>query len=148
MSAQLKDLTRLSQPSPARSGMVKISYGVHNLEAAIAGKSVSEVRQSLKEPLNIDPRALALVNGRDVAASYILNQGDQLEFVRLAGEKGGDRPGASLTLTGSRVLSLPSQRRRPITGYARFSPRFLTCLPKKGKISKCKESFCLSTFTQ
>jgi len=91
MSAQLKDLTRLNQPSPARSGMVKISYGVHNLEAAIAGKSVSEVRQSLKEPLNIDPRALALVNGRDVAASYTLNQGDQLEFVRLAGEKGGDR---------------------------------------------------------
>ena len=89
MSAQLKDLTRLNQPSPARSGMVKISYGVHNLEVAIAGKSVSEVRQSLKEPLNIDPRALALVNGRDVAASYILNQGDQLEFVRLAGEKGG-----------------------------------------------------------
>ena len=68
--------------------MVKVSYGVHNLEAAIAGKSVSEVRQSLKEPLNIAPRALALVNGRDVAASYILKQGDQLEFVRLAGEKG------------------------------------------------------------
>ena len=93
MSAQLKDLTRMNQPSPARSGMVKVSYGVHNLEAAIAGKSVSEVRQSLKEPLNIDPRALALVNSRDVAASYILKQGDQLEFVRLAGEKGGDRVG-------------------------------------------------------
>ena len=88
MSAQLKDLTRMNQPSPARAGMVKVSYGVHNLEAAIAGKSVSEVRQSLKEPLNIDPRALALVNSRDVAASYILKQGDQLEFVRLAGEKG------------------------------------------------------------
>jgi len=95
MSAQLKDLTRLHQPSQARAGMVKINYGVHNLEAAIAGKSVSEVRQSLKEPLNIDPRALALVNGRDVAASYILKQGDQLEFVRLAGEKGG-RPGSGL----------------------------------------------------
>jgi len=112
MSAQLKDLTRMNQPSPARSGMVKVSYGVHNLEAAIAGKSVSEVRQSLKEPLNIDPRALALVNSRDVAASYILQQGDQLEFVRLAGEKGGDRLAP------------------------RFSPRFLTSLPKKGKINK------------
>ena len=44
----------------------------------------------MKEPLNIDPRALALVNSRDVAASYILKQGDQLEFVRLAGEKGGN----------------------------------------------------------
>ena len=84
--------------------MVKISYGVHNLEAAIAGKSVSEVRQSLKEPLNIDPRALALVNGRDVAASYILKQGDQLEFVRLAGEKGGDRVcGAAYTVSEAKA---------------------------------------------
>jgi len=70
------------------SGDLRIGLREGHLEAAIAGKSVSEVRQSLKEPLNIDPRALALVNGRDVAASYVLKQGDQLEFVRLAGEKG------------------------------------------------------------
>jgi sulfur carrier protein ThiS len=88
MTAQLKDLTRLKQPVKSRSGQVKISYGVHSLEAAIAGKSVAEVRQALKEPLNIDPRALALVNGKDVPAAYVLKEGDQLEFVRLAGEKG------------------------------------------------------------
>jgi hypothetical protein len=88
MSGPLKDLTKLKQPHRASAGLVKISYGVHILEAAIAGKSVSEVRQALKEPLNIDPRALALVNGRDVPAAYILQQNDQLEFVRLAGEKG------------------------------------------------------------
>ena len=76
---------------------MKISYGVHSLEAGIAGQSVGEVRQALKEPLNIDPRALALVNGRDAAASYVLKEGDQLEFVRLAGEKGADcgNPGAA-----------------------------------------------------
>ena len=89
MSAVLKDLTRMNQPSPARSAMVKVSYGVHNLEAAIAGKSVSEVRQS-GTVATLTARVLALVNGRDVAASYILKQGDQLEFVRLAGEKGRD----------------------------------------------------------
>ncbi|MHB8069582.1 MAG: hypothetical protein ACYDIC_16950 [Desulfobaccales bacterium] len=88
MTAQLKDLTRLKQPSRAPDSQVKVSYGVHHLDAAIAGKSVGEVRQALKEPLNIDPRALALVNGRDVAAAYVLKEGDQLEFVRLAGEKG------------------------------------------------------------
>jgi hypothetical protein len=88
LSAQLKDLTRQKQPAKATGGLVKISYGVHSLEAAIAGKAVAEVRQALKEPLNIDPRALALVNGRDAAASYVLKEGDQLEFVRLAGEKG------------------------------------------------------------
>lgn len=88
MSTQLRDLSRQKQPGQATAGQVKVSYGVHSLEAAIAGKSVSEVRQALKEPLNIDPRALALVNGRDVPASYVLKEGDQLEFVRLAGEKG------------------------------------------------------------
>jgi hypothetical protein len=88
MSAQLKDLTRLRQPARPTTGLVKISYGVHSLEVAIAGKTVGEVRQALKEPLNIDPRALALINGRDVAAAYILKEDDQLEFVRLAGEKG------------------------------------------------------------
>ena len=108
MSAQLKDLTRLHQPPQARSGLVKIGYGVHNLEAAIAGKSVSEVRQSLREPLNIDPRALALVNGRDVAASYILKQGDQLEFVRLAGEK-GSRPSATAVFSPN--FDMPDQKR-------------------------------------
>ncbi len=86
--SRLKDLTRLKPVGQVRSGQVKVSYGVHSLEAAIAGKSVGEVRQTLKEPLNIDPRALALVNGRDVAATYLLKEGDQLEFVRLAGEKG------------------------------------------------------------
>jgi len=87
MSAQLKDLTRLKQTQP-KTGLVKISYGVHNLEVAIAGKSVGEVRQALKEPLNIDPRALALVNGQEIKPSYVLKVEDQLEFVRLAGEKG------------------------------------------------------------
>ena len=92
MSGQIRDLTRQQQPVRVRTGLVKISYGVHVLTAAIAGKSVGEVRQALKEPLNIDPRALALVNGREASASLVLKEGDQLEFVRLAGEKGG-RPG-------------------------------------------------------
>ena len=59
MSAELNDLTRQKPLDRAPAGQVKVSYGVHNLEAAIAGKSVSEVRQALQEPLNIDPRALA-----------------------------------------------------------------------------------------
>ncbi len=105
MSAQLKDLTRLKQPARAGTGLVKISYGVHNLEVAIAGKSVGEVRQALKEPLNIDPRALALVNGREAKASHTLKADDQLEFVRLAGEKGSICLGGG---PGRRKLSVAS----------------------------------------
>jgi hypothetical protein len=95
MSPPLKDLTRIKQGGGPRSGQVRVSYGVHSLEAAIAGKSVGEVRQALRAALNIDPRALALVNDRDVAASYTLKAGDQLEFVRLAGEKGAHHPAAT-----------------------------------------------------
>jgi len=54
MNAQLKDLSRLRQPVRAGTGLVKISYGVHHLEMAMAGKSVGEVRQALKEPLNVE----------------------------------------------------------------------------------------------
>ncbi|MEW6658063.1 MAG: MoaD/ThiS family protein [Thermodesulfobacteriota bacterium] len=120
-AAKLKDLTRLQQPARAPSGQVKISYGVHHLEVAIAGKSVGEVRQALKEPLNIDPRALALVNGRDVAASYVLKEGDQLEFVRLAGEKGtrsicGHRASAPCSLHQTPSLNPPTWTRK--TGNA------------------------------
>jgi len=42
MSAQLKDLTSLKQPTRAATGQVRISYGVHSLEVATAGKSVAE----------------------------------------------------------------------------------------------------------
>ncbi len=101
MSGRIRDLTRGQQPVQARTGQVKISYGVHVLTAAIAGKSVGEVRQALKEPLNIDPRARALVNGREASASLVLKEEDQLEFVRLAGEKGG-RPGGYLWSPGRR----------------------------------------------
>ena len=95
MSPPLKDLTRSKLASLPRSGQVRVSYGVHSLDAAIAGKSVGEVRQAFRAALNIDPPALALVNGRDVAASNTLNAWDQLEFVRLAGEKGADHPAAT-----------------------------------------------------
>ena len=43
MSDQLKDLTRLKQPDQASTGLLKVSSGVHSLEAAIAGQAVGEV---------------------------------------------------------------------------------------------------------
>jgi hypothetical protein len=121
VSAQLKDLSRLKQAGQAATGQIKVSYGVHSLEAAIAGKSVGEVRQALKEPLNIDPRALALVNGRDAAASYVLKKGDQLEFVRLAGEKGKGL-GRHLSLAPAMILCYSYK-----IGFTSFSGYSIYC---------------------
>ncbi len=69
-------------------GKVRVIYGIHSLEAAVAGKTVAEVRKALSQALNIHPAAIAIVNGQEVAGNYILHDGEVLEFVRLAGEKG------------------------------------------------------------
>lgn len=89
MTEPLKQAPRIRPESPTRTQeTVKIIYGVHSLEVDIAGRSVAEVRDSLKQALNIGPRAIAIVDGREVMESHILQSGEILEFVRLAGEKG------------------------------------------------------------
>lgn len=90
-------LEKLKQVAPARAatapreeeaGQVKVIYGVHALEAALAGRTVGSVREALAQPLNISPQAVTLVDGREVGADHVLGQGELLEFVRYAGEKG------------------------------------------------------------
>lgn len=63
-------------------------HGIHALSVAVAGKTVSEAREALRQALNISPRAIALVDGHEVDESQVLMPGQHLEFVRLAGEKG------------------------------------------------------------
>jgi hypothetical protein len=84
-AAQIKSKTK----APVKEkGKVRVIYGIHSLEAAIAGKTVTEVRKALSQALNIDPAAIAIINGQAAAGNYILQEGQILEFVRLAGEKG------------------------------------------------------------
>jgi hypothetical protein len=86
---QLKGMTRAKlagQTTPLNQ--VRVLYGVHALEASLAGRTVGDVRQALRQALNISPQAVAVVDGREVEEGFILLAGQQLEFVRLAGEKG------------------------------------------------------------
>lgn len=69
------------------SKVVKVVCGANEQEVA-AGLSVAEVRKDQKEILNIADDADALVNGDKVDEDYILEEGDQLEFVKAAGDKG------------------------------------------------------------
>jgi len=66
----------------------QIINGVNNLSADLAGKNVAEVRGMLAQALNIDQAAKPLVNGADADASYVLQSGDELEFVKPSGTKG------------------------------------------------------------
>lgn len=80
---------------------VKVVYGVHALEASLAGRTVQSVREALAQPLNISPHAVALVNGQEVESGRVLSPGEVLEFVRYAGEKGGELDETTVALARS-----------------------------------------------
>ncbi len=67
---------------------VKVINGVNVLDADVAGKTVAEVRAMSKQALNIDDEAKAIVNGDEVKSTYVLEAGDELEFVKKSGTKG------------------------------------------------------------
>ncbi len=77
-----------ARSAQAGSGTVRVICGVHTLEAHVAGRTVGDVRAALGQALNVSPAAVAVVDGVEVGAGHVLREGEQLEFVRLAGEKG------------------------------------------------------------
>lgn len=68
--------------------MVKVISGVNQIEAGLAGQSVTSVRGMLSQPLNIDSASKPVVNGESVNEDYVLCDNDELEFVKASGEKG------------------------------------------------------------
>ena len=67
---------------------VTIVNGVNSITASLAGKTVSEVRAMLAQALNIDPAAVAMVDGVAVEGTHILGDGQEVEFVKPSGTKG------------------------------------------------------------
>ncbi len=57
----------------------------------LSGVTVNDAVDMLKGPLGIDPNVNPLVNGEEVDGDVVLTDGDTLEFVRGAGEKGADK---------------------------------------------------------
>jgi hypothetical protein len=68
--------------------MISVSCGASSSNYPVVGKTVSFVKATYREILNIETDSKAVVNGEEVKDSYVLKSSDQLEFVRRAGEKG------------------------------------------------------------
>lgn len=69
--------------------MVKIENGVNTLSLeGLEGRTVSSVRERVAQTLNVDPAAVPHVNGVSATASYVLKDGDTLEFIKASGTKG------------------------------------------------------------
>ncbi len=69
---------------------IQVSCGISSASFQVAGQDINTTRKLLTPVLNIEPDAVALVNGREVKSDYVLKNSDRLEFVKKAGEKGRD----------------------------------------------------------
>jgi hypothetical protein len=70
------------------STTIQVSCGANSGTFPVAGRSISEVGDFLREVLNVDKLSTGLVNGTEVGGDYTLKPGDTLEFLKPAGKKG------------------------------------------------------------
>jgi hypothetical protein len=71
-----------------RSGRVQVIHGVYAHSLPLAGMTVREARIELEERMNIDPGAVAVVDGSEAEGAAVLREGQVLNFLTPAGEKG------------------------------------------------------------
>jgi len=69
---------------------VTIRHGVNSISSdTVAGKTVGEVRDQVEEVLNVPESAQVRVNGAPADEEEEIADGATVEFVKVAGEKGG-----------------------------------------------------------
>ena len=72
----------------AKPGCVEVIHGVYAHSLPLAGMTVEQARVELEDRMNIDPEALAVVDGIEAGEDEILREGQVLNVVKQAGEKG------------------------------------------------------------
>jgi hypothetical protein len=72
----------------AASGRVSVIHGVYAHTLPLAGRTVTQARVELEERLNIAPEAVAVIDGVEAAEDVVLREGQVLNFLTPAGEKG------------------------------------------------------------
>ena len=67
----------------------QVVYGASDISVNVAGLSVMELQDVVKDALNLDPTAEAYINGKLVPDKHtILQPGQRIEFVKESGQKG------------------------------------------------------------
>jgi len=72
----------------ATSGCVEVIHGVYAHSLPLAGMTVRQARKELRERMNLAPKALAVVDGQETSEDTVLREGQVLNFLTPAGEKG------------------------------------------------------------
>jgi len=75
-------------PVTARTGRVDVIHGVYAHSLPLAGLTVRQARAELEDRMNIAPEATAVIDGVEAGEQELLREGQVLNFVAHAGEKG------------------------------------------------------------
>ena len=70
------------------NGTIRAYCGASGGNFPLIGKTIAEAQAFLSQTLNVASNFRALVNGREVQSTYMLTEGDSLEFVQPSGSKG------------------------------------------------------------
>lgn len=66
----------------------KIAYGVHELVIEGVGKTIAQIKQAYHQVMNLPDQAVAVIDGARVSDDYTVVEGQEVEFLKEAGEKG------------------------------------------------------------
>lgn len=69
--------------------MIRVICGANSQELeGVAGKTLGEIKSQLADVLNIPSPVQAMLGGQSINDDRVLEEGDQVELVKPAGEKG------------------------------------------------------------
>jgi hypothetical protein len=71
-----------------RTGRIEVIHGVYAHSLPLAGMTVRQARSELEDRMNIDPESTAVIDGKEAAEEELLREGQVLNFLTPAGEKG------------------------------------------------------------
>jgi hypothetical protein len=74
--------------SGSRGGDVEVIHGVYSHTLPLAGATIAEARVDLADRMNIDPEAVAVIDGEEAGNDAVLREGQVLNFVKAFGERG------------------------------------------------------------
>jgi hypothetical protein len=74
---------------PVEAGLATVIHGTYAEALPVAEMSIAQVRRRFGDLLDIHPEATAVLDGVPVADDTTVQAGQNLMFVRRAGEKGG-----------------------------------------------------------
>lgn len=73
------------EPNPQ---LVTVASAQYAERLPVGNMTVGEIRRRFRDRLDIDPRSIAVVDGRDVSDDTVVTAGQVVSFMHRAGEKG------------------------------------------------------------